>query len=81
VAQVVQKYSAGIVLDDFTTEAYTDAAARLDELLSLDRRTIRRGAEAYYDLRGATRTYDALYASLLGTRPLAQMPANVASEG
>lgn len=63
---VVQNWSSGRWVDQFTDEAYDQVIASLEQA-SFDPVAIRRGAEEFFSLEEGVRRYEGVYKKVLGT--------------
>lgn len=63
---VVNNYHSGIVVDDFSDEAYLKVAKNFDQLLALDKATIEAGAEDFYSLKKGVEKYNEVYEAVMG---------------
>jgi glycosyltransferase involved in cell wall biosynthesis len=65
VADIVNRYQSGIIINEFNEKVYGDVA---DKLLTskFDRERIRQGAKEFYSLQGALEKYSSVYKKLLG---------------
>ena len=67
VKEIIEKYKAGFVLDEFTeNEMNKIADAVCDSNTSFDKKAIRDGAKDFYDLEITLATYNAVYKKVLG---------------
>lgn len=64
VKEIVQKYEAGIVLEDLTPENFKKTTSSLLRI-NFDTNKIRTGAKDYFDLQNAVHNYKDLYESIL----------------
>ncbi|MCU0428446.1 MAG: glycosyltransferase [Cytophagaceae bacterium] len=64
VASIVETTQGGISLRNLNVTEYVQTVAQLDELIALDRNTIRENSFAYYDLNVAISRYSEVYAAL-----------------
>jgi glycosyltransferase involved in cell wall biosynthesis len=62
---VVNTYQSGIVVEDFTNEAYHKVAQNFDKLLSLDKSRIEAGAEDFYSLHKGIEKYHEVYEAVV----------------
>jgi len=60
--EIVRKYESGVVVDDFSKEAYTSAIAQLK---SFDATKITAGAHAYFSLEEGVKRYNDVYTDIL----------------
>ena len=66
VKEIVTKYNAGIVLDDFSEQAMDTAVNEIASGKTFDAANIRKGAEAVYSLDKAVQIYSSVYSKALG---------------
>jgi glycosyltransferase involved in cell wall biosynthesis len=67
VKEIIEKYNAGFVLDEFTNNEMNKIAdAVCDSNTSFDKKAIRDGAKDFYDLEITLTTYNAVYKKVLG---------------
>ena len=64
VKEIVQKYKAGLVVDDFTEASFNAIVTQLKTLPVFDREGIRKGAEEFYSLATAAQQYDKVYKAI-----------------
>lgn len=64
-AAVVQKYSAGIVLEEINEPAYSQVAENWELITNIDHNEIRRGALEFYSLTSGVQAYAKIYASII----------------
>ena len=62
---VVQKYQSGIVVDQFSDEAYDNSIEQFSQQ-SFNSVLIRKGAEDFYSLEKGLKSYWVVYKSVLG---------------
>ena len=67
VAEIVNKYNAGFVLDDFSAEGLGKVVNEVVKNKQFDNREIRNGAKEFYALENAINTYRDVYASIFKT--------------
>lgn len=67
VAEIVNKYNAGFVLDDFSAEGLGKVVHEVVKNKQFDNREIRNGAKEFYALENAINTYRDVYASIFKT--------------
>lgn len=60
--EIVRKYESGVVVDDFSNEAYASAIAQLK---SFDATKITAGAQAYFSLEEGVKRYNDVYTDIL----------------
>ncbi|MEO7317119.1 MAG: glycosyltransferase [Ginsengibacter sp.] len=65
VAEIVQNYNSGIVLNNFEKESLAAAAKLLSKGIPFDPERIRAGALEYYDLQNAIEKYKEIYLLIL----------------
>jgi len=65
VKDIVTRYNAGIVLDEFTEAAFESAVDTIVSGHSYDTAAIRRGAEEFYSLQLAVEKYNKIYREIL----------------
>lgn len=65
VEEIVTKYNAGIVLDDFSDETFQSVANTIAAGISFNPGDIRKGAIEFYDLDTAIKKYARIYKSIL----------------
>ena len=65
VAEIVQNYNSGIVLNNFEKENLVSAAKLLSKGILFDPEKIREGALEYYDLQNAIEKYKEIYSLIL----------------
>ncbi|MEP7163360.1 MAG: glycosyltransferase [Ferruginibacter sp.] len=61
VAEIVKKYNAGFILDDFSEGTLNGVVDKIAEGKSFDRENIRNGAKDFYALDNAVKTYRKVY--------------------
>ncbi len=67
VKEIVEKYQAGFVLDDFTAASMNVVVEKMiDPCTTFDTGTIRAGAKDFYDLDKSVATYAQVYKKILG---------------
>jgi glycosyltransferase involved in cell wall biosynthesis len=64
VKEIVQKYQAGIVVDDFTDASFAKVVNELKNSPNFDRKAIRKGAEEFYALDIAAERYNKVYSAI-----------------
>lgn len=62
--QIVESSSCGYAIEKFTSENYEAAINQLDELVQIDKATIRNGAKKFYSLTNGVRFYHTIYEGL-----------------
>ncbi|MES2734548.1 MAG: glycosyltransferase [Bacteroidota bacterium] len=62
---VIKTYQSGILVEQFTHEAYAGAIQQINNLLALDKVPIRRGAEEFYSLQKGIESYQFVYDQLM----------------
>lgn len=66
VADIVEKYNSGIVIENFPTEEFECITNKIAAGLSFDKALIRNAALEYYNLDNAVRKYSKIYKAILG---------------
>ena len=66
VAEIVTKYHAGFVLQDFSDKSFSDTVDKIAAGSHFNRDEIREGAKAYYSLSEAVNRYRYVYKTILG---------------
>ncbi|HMC98954.1 MAG TPA: glycosyltransferase [Ferruginibacter sp.] len=69
VKEIVLKYDSGIVLDEFSDEAFSTAIERISQLNRFDPAKIREGANEFYSLETAIEKYYKIYTAILNFKP------------
>ncbi|MCB9192583.1 MAG: glycosyltransferase [Flavobacteriales bacterium] len=64
VDSIIEDTSSGILVKEFTTEAYEKAVEQIDDLLKIPTETLQAAAQKYYSLDEGVKKYDAVYRSL-----------------
>lgn len=64
VAEIVKKYNAGFVLDDFSVEEFGKVVNEVVKNKIFDIKEIRNGAKEFYALENAIKTYREVYAGI-----------------
>lgn len=64
VKEIVQKYNAGFVVDDFSEASFNNIVTQLKTLPVFNRVGIRKGAEEFYALDIAAQRYDSVYQAI-----------------
>jgi len=67
---VIEKYNAGILLSEFTEDAFQTAIDKV-KTTAFDKEAIRKGAEEFYSLKMGVEKYTVIYKKLLGTMMMA----------
>ena len=67
VAEIVKKYNAGFVLDDFSDEVINEVINEVVKNKQFDKKEIRNGAKEFYALENAIHTYRDVYARIFKT--------------
>jgi glycosyltransferase involved in cell wall biosynthesis len=67
VAEIIQKYQSGIILQDLSTQRYEEAISSITNGIAFDKAAIRNGAKEYYDLEKAVGGYLSVYEAILPT--------------
>lgn len=65
VKEIVEKYKAGFVVDEFTDAAFTEIIEQVAEENTFDPLAIRNGATEFYSLQKAVEAYEELYRQIL----------------
>ena len=65
VKEIVEKYNAGFVIDEFSDASFKQVIEKIAEHPEIDRNRIRRGAEEIYSLDNAIETYAGVYKGIL----------------
>ncbi len=65
VQTIVEQYHSGIVINEFTKEAYEAAAAKIAAGNNWNIAEIRKGAEEFYSLQSAIEKYNRIYGNIL----------------
>lgn len=65
VKDIVQKYNAGYVIDDFSDASFMKVIEKLASKPFFDHDSIRKGAEEFYSLDNAIRSYAEVYGKIL----------------
>ena len=65
VDQIVPTLGAGLIVPEFSDQAYARSVEELRRLTSIDRHSLRARAQALFDLAPAVKAYDALYRTVL----------------
>lgn len=65
VAEIIEKYQSGIVLEDLSKQSFEEAIASIANGISFDKAEIRKGAKEYYDLDKAVFSYQSIYKAIL----------------
>ena len=66
VEMIVNRYKGGIIVDEFTDQAFTAAAEKTASGFSYNSSNIRQGATEFYSLDKANEKYINIYKSILG---------------
>ena len=66
VEDITNRYSAGIVLKEFSEEEFTRASDLLASGIRFNRQAIIQGARDFYDLESAVQKYLEVYQTILG---------------
>lgn len=61
VAEIVERYNAGFIVEDFSISSYRLVAGEILSGKVFDRQLIRKGAEEYYSLKNAVKSYSEAY--------------------
>ena len=69
VKEIVAKYDAGIVLNDFSETSMLQAIKKIVLPSAFDKEKIRRGAQEFYSLEKAVQSYKMLYDKIFETEP------------
>jgi len=64
VDSIIEDTNSGILVKEFTTEAYEKAVAQIDDLLSIPTETLQAAAQKYYSLEEGAKRYNAVYESV-----------------
>ncbi len=64
VQQIVEQSKAGIAIENFTEEAFTNCCNQLDALLTIPKEQIREAAFKYYSLDEGVKKYNHIYSTL-----------------
>ncbi|MCB9187605.1 MAG: glycosyltransferase [Flavobacteriales bacterium] len=64
VDSIIEDTNSGILVKEFTTEAYEKAVEQIDDLLKIPTETLQAAAQKYYSLDEGVKKYDAVYRSL-----------------
>ena len=65
VKEIVVKYDAGVVMEDFSAASMENAIEKITST-TFNKEKIRSGAEAFYSLEKAVESYKAVYEKVLG---------------
>ncbi|NJO25236.1 MAG: glycosyltransferase family 4 protein [Bacteroidia bacterium] len=65
VQAIVEQYHSGIVINEFTKEAYETAALKIATGNNWNSTEIRKGAEEFYSLQSAIEKYNRIYGNIL----------------
>ncbi len=65
VKEIVEKYDAGFIVDDFSDASFMKIVRKLEERTEFNKDLIRKGAEEIYSLENAVNTYLDVYRSIL----------------
>ena len=65
VEEIIKKYNSGFIISDFTEKEYLRIAEEIRSLKWIDNKSIREGAEDYFDLKKAIEKYHLLYQTIL----------------
>jgi len=63
--QVIEDTQTGIVINNFNEDEYRKVAAKMPQLLAIDKNKIREGAFKYFDLEKGAGEYLQIYKKLL----------------
>ena len=66
VAEIVNRYNSGYVLNDFSEESFTGTIDKMSQGNSFSKSAIRSGAEEFYSLHKAVALYKDVYDKILG---------------
>ncbi|MCF8461093.1 MAG: glycosyltransferase [Flavobacteriales bacterium] len=64
VDRIIEDTNSGILVREFTTEAYEKAVLQIDELLKIPVSTLQEAAQKYYSLEEGVKRYNSVYQSL-----------------
>ena len=64
VDRIIEDTNSGILVQEFTNEAYERAVDQIDELLKIPVSTLQDAAKKYYSLEEGVKRYDAVYRSM-----------------
>ncbi|MBI1286927.1 MAG: glycosyltransferase [Flavobacteriales bacterium] len=64
VDSITEDTKSGILVEEFTTEAYEKAVDQIDELLRIPTSTLQAAAQKYYSLEEGVERYDSVYRSV-----------------
>lgn len=64
VDRIIEDTNSGILVQEFTNEAYEKAVDQIDELLKIPVSTLQDAAKKYYSLEEGVKRYDAVYRSM-----------------
>lgn len=64
VDSIIEDTSSGILVKEFTTEAYEKAVEQIDNLLKISTETLQAAAQKYYSLEEGVKKYDQVYRSV-----------------
>ncbi len=64
VDSIIEDTSSGILVKEFTTEAYENAVDQIDDLLKIPTERLQAAAQKYYSLDEGVKRYDAVYESV-----------------
>jgi glycosyltransferase involved in cell wall biosynthesis len=65
VKEIVDKYNAGYVLNDFSEQSFNDVTDKMIKGNLFNKSAIRKGAEEFYSLEHAVELYRKVYAKIL----------------
>ena len=65
IAQIVNEFQSGIVLEDLKKETFLELATKLSNGIDFDKKSIREGAYEYYNLDIAIDKYNQIYTEIL----------------
>ena len=66
VEEIVKKYNAGYVVNDFTEESFNNVIEKMIAGNPFDKDEIRNGAKEFYALETAVERYRKVYSKILG---------------
>jgi glycosyltransferase involved in cell wall biosynthesis len=65
VETIIKKYNSGFIINDFTKKEYLRVAEEIRSTKRINEKSIRKGAEDYFDLKKAIEKYNLLYQTIL----------------
>jgi glycosyltransferase involved in cell wall biosynthesis len=64
VDRIIEETGSGLLIDEFSTDAYNHAIEKIDDLLKIPVSTLQAAAHKYYSLEEGVKKYNAIYESI-----------------